>query len=182
MSIRHRLSGLCRRIGGAIRAYSPSLLLALAATRGLAADPVLTVVLPGKSIAFTSDEMGGFPHTEISAFDPHEKKEHRYSGVPVHDLLSRVGVQFGEKLRGPSLRLAVILHAKDGYATLFALAEFADEFSDRTLLLADGEDGKPLPPGLGPFRLIAPGDKRAARWARMVTSIEVVQFPQEPAH
>lgn len=164
-----------------MRPAFPLIVAGLAATRGLAADPALRVILPDKSVAFTSEEISQIPHTEMAAFDPHEKKEHRYSGVPVHDILSRAGVEFGEKLRGASLRLAVILRAKDGYATLFALAEFDDAFSDRTLLLADAEDGKPLPPGLAPFRLIAPGDKRAARWARMVTSIEVVQVQPAPA-
>jgi DMSO/TMAO reductase YedYZ molybdopterin-dependent catalytic subunit len=69
--------------------------------------------------------------------------------------------------------------SKDGYSTLFALAEFDDAFSNRTILLADSEDGKPLPENAGPMRIVAPGDKRAARWARMVTSIELVHIPEK---
>ena len=122
-------------------------------------------------------EFARLPHTEITAYDVHEKKEHRYSGVAVRDILARVGAPFGEKLRGPAMRLAVIFRSKDGYSTLLALAEFDGELSSRTILLADGEDGGPLPPHFAPFRLIAPGGKRAARWARMVTSIDVVQVP-----
>jgi DMSO/TMAO reductase YedYZ molybdopterin-dependent catalytic subunit len=115
------------------------------------------------------------PHREISATDPHENKQHRYSGVLVRDLLSMFGAPMGEKLRGPALQLAVVVHSRDGYGTLFALAEFDQAFIDRELLLADSEDGAPLPANAAPLRLIAPGDKRAARWARMVTSIEVVR-------
>jgi len=148
-----------------------------AAPSAWAVDPALRVSAPGQSLALTAQELAALPHTEISAFNPHEKKEHRYSGVAVHDLLARVGVPFGEKLRGAALRLAVIVHSKDGYTTLFALAEFDELLSNRTILLVDGEDGAPLPPNLGPLFIVAPGDKRAARWARMVTSIEVVPFP-----
>ena len=154
-----------------------ALVVCAAAPRAWAADPALKVSAPGQSLAFTAQEFAALPHTEISAFNPHEKKEHRYSGVPVHDLLARVGVPFGEKLRGAALRLAVIVHSKDGYTTLFAVAEFDELLSNRTILLVDGEDGAPLPPNLGPLFIVAPGDKRAARWARMVTSIEVVPFP-----
>jgi hypothetical protein len=151
-----------------------ALLLSASALRVLAADPVLTVASPDKTLALALDDLRALPHSELTATDPHEGKQHRYSGVLVRDLLARVGAPMGEKLRGHALQLAVVVHSKDGYATLFALAEFDDAFSDRQLLLADSEDGAALPANAGPLRLIAPGDKRAARWARMVTSIEIV--------
>ena len=47
----------------------------------------------------------------------------------------------------------------------------------REIILADKRDGKPLA-GLagkeGPFRIVAPGDKRPARWIRQVASMKVV--------
>jgi DMSO/TMAO reductase YedYZ molybdopterin-dependent catalytic subunit len=151
-------------------------LLALAVGSGrLAADPALTVTYAGTTLNLSSDDVKALPHSDVTALDPHEKVEHRYSGISVRDLLTKVGVPMGEKLRGNALQLAVLLKARDGYSTLFAAAEFDDQFSDRTLLLADSMDGGPLPANAVPFRLIAPGDKRAARWARMVTSIEVVK-------
>ena len=152
------------------------LLVTLVAPRALAADAVLKATSPEKTIALTAEEPGILLHTALKEFDPHERREHVYSGVPVHDLLARVDTPFGEKLRGPALALAVVARSRDGYAALFALAEFNDAFSRRTLLLADSEDGVALPPNSGPFRLIVSGDKRVARWARMVTSIEVVQL------
>jgi hypothetical protein len=162
---------------GVFQVFLVALAVCAAAPSAWAADPLLKVSAPGQSIAFTAQEFAALPHTEISAFNPHEKKEHRYSGISVHDLLARVGVPFGEKLRGAALRLAVIVHSKDGYTTLFALAEFDELLSNRTILLVDAEDGAPLPPNLGPLYIVAPGDKRAARWARMVTAIEVLPFP-----
>jgi DMSO/TMAO reductase YedYZ molybdopterin-dependent catalytic subunit len=95
--------------------------------------------------------------------------------VAVRDLLLLADAPLGEKLRGQALRMAVLFRARDGYVTLFALADFDPAFRGRTLLLADAVDGKPLPSNAGPLRLIVPGDKRAARWARMVNAIEIVQ-------
>jgi DMSO/TMAO reductase YedYZ molybdopterin-dependent catalytic subunit len=158
-----------------LRALGFALLAAVPALTTHAADPVLTVASADKAITFSADDFRALPHSEITATDPHLKLEHRYSGVPVRDLLAKLDAPLGEKLRGPALQMAVIFHSKDGYSTLYALAEFDEAFSDRTILLVDSEDGKPLPENAGPIRVVAPGDKRAARWARMVTSVELVR-------
>jgi hypothetical protein len=160
-----------------LHAGSAALFFTLAALPCAAADALLRVAAVGQVLALTLDDLARLPHADLTVVDPHDKVEHHYSGIPVRDLLAKVGAPLGEKLRGAALRLAVVVRARDGYATLFALAEFDDQFSDRTLLLADSEDGKPLSTTSGPLRIIAPGDKRAARWARMVTSIEVVTLP-----
>jgi hypothetical protein len=155
--------------------------VALSANLGSAAEPILKVSTADTTLTFTQAEFQMLPHVTIKAYNAHEKAEHEYSGVPMHYLLAKAGAPLGERLRGPSLRLAVIAKALDGYATLYALAEFDDSFSDRVILLVDTEDGKPLGEGSGPLRIVAPGDKRPARWARMVKSLEVVQFAEAPA-
>lgn len=150
--------------------------LALAPLR--AADaPALTVSGGGQTLTYTLADLAALPHLAVTALDPHAKEQHTYSGVLVHDLLAKVGMPGGDALRGAFLRQAVIVHAADGYATLFALAEFDANFSDRTIILADRQDGQPLPPNAGPLRLIVPNDKRAARWARMVKGLEIVTLP-----
>lgn len=138
------------------------------------AEAALKIVAGAQTISLTAEEIRQLPHVELSATDPHQKQTHLYTGVAVRDLLAKVGAPLGERLRGTALRMVVVFHSADGYQTVFALAEFDDAFSDRQLLLADAQDGKPLPENAGPFRLVAPGDKRAARWARMVNSIELV--------
>ena len=55
------------------------------------------------------------------------------------------------------------------------MAEFDDAFTNRTILLAEKEDGEALPAKSAPLELVVTGDKRAARWARMVTSLEIVR-------
>lgn len=83
-------------------------------------------------------------------------------------------------MRGPALTMGVIVRCKDNYSVLYSLAEFDAAFSSRTILLADREDGGPPPATAAPFRLVAPGDKRGARWARMVVSLEIVSLPAKP--
>jgi hypothetical protein len=149
--------------------------LALLGAPGLrAADLSLTVVYEGKATVFSEADLSALAHQDVTAFDFHEKKSHVYTGVPVRDVLAKVGIEFGEKLRGRNLRLAVLAHCRDHYDIVFALAEFEDVFNSRTILLVDRQDGHTLPDAQGPLRLVVPGDKRPARWARMVTSLEVV--------
>jgi hypothetical protein len=110
---------------------------------------------------------------EIAATNGHTNETHRYAGVPVRLLLDKAGAPLGEKLRGKAMQLTVLARASDGYAVAFALTEFDERFTDRTIYLADGEDGHPLDAKWGPLALIIPGDRTPARWARMIVSIDV---------
>jgi hypothetical protein len=56
---------------------------------------------------------------------------------------------------------------------VYAIAELDAGFTDQIILLADRRDGKPLLPDTGPWQIIVPNDKRAARWIRQVNRIEV---------
>lgn len=57
---------------------------------------------------------------------------------------------------------------------VFALAELDSAFLDSQVLVADTIDGAPLGPKLGPLRLVAPHEKRPARWIRMLKTVTVV--------
>jgi hypothetical protein len=54
---------------------------------------------------------------------------------------------------------------------LYSLAEIDPEFTDQVILLATKKDGQPLANGEGPFRIIAPDDKKplagSAKYARL---------------
>ncbi len=69
---------------------------------------------------------------------------------------------------------ALLVEATDGYKVVFALAEVDPAFATREILLADKRDGKPLEAKEGPLRIVAPGDKRPARWVRQVTTFRIV--------
>jgi DMSO/TMAO reductase YedYZ molybdopterin-dependent catalytic subunit len=149
------------------------LCMAALAARLAAAEPILQITAPGKTLALTAAEFTALPRAEITVVDPHDQKQHRYAGVAVRELLDRVGVPSGSKLKGAALQLVVLVRGLDGYAVAFALPEFDPAFSDRIILLADQEDGAPLPANAAPLRLITPGDKEAARWVRMVASLDI---------
>ena len=100
----------------------------------------------------------------------------RFEGVPLSAILTMAGVQLGDSLRGPRLAEVLLVTASDGYKVACALAEADPVFATREIILADKRDGKPLDAREGPFRIIAPGDKRPARWIRKVTEMKIVKM------
>ncbi|HET8924834.1 MAG TPA: molybdopterin-dependent oxidoreductase [Candidatus Acidoferrum sp.] len=129
-------------------------------------------------VVLTVADLKNMPRKTISVTNPHEKKVEVYEGVPLEELLRRAGAPQGEKLRGPLMASYVVAEADDGYRVVFSLAELDSAFLDSEVLVADTMDGAPLGPKQGPFRLVAPHEKRPARWVRMLKSITVVG-PQE---
>ena len=95
--------------------------------------------------------------------------------VMLEDVLQRAGVPHGEQLRGASLATCVIAEGEDGYRVVFSLAELDSGILESEVIIADSMDGAPIGPKQGPFRLVAPHDKRAARWVRMLKTISVVR-------
>jgi DMSO/TMAO reductase YedYZ molybdopterin-dependent catalytic subunit len=96
----------------------------------------------------------------------------------VRDILGLVGAPSGDSLRGKALALVVRVTGADGYAVVFALAEFDPGFNDRTIILTDEQDSQPLPDNAAPFRVVIPGDTHPARWVRQVKSIEVIPLAE----
>ena len=124
-------------------------------------------------LALTTGDLAALPHRSLSATDEKNGTE-VYQGVPVVELLRRAGAPLGKDLRGPKMRLYVLVKARDGYAAVFALPEFDAGFTDRVILLADRRDGHPLDAVEGPLRLVVPDEKRRARWVRQVIDIQVL--------
>jgi hypothetical protein len=55
---------------------------------------------------------------------------------------------------------------------IFSLPELDAEFQDSEVIVADTMNGAPLD-DTGPFRFVAPHDKRPARWIKMLQSVTV---------
>jgi len=68
----------------------------------------------------------------------------------------------------------LVVGAIDAYKVAFALAEIDPAFATREIVLVDKRDGKPLDDKEGPLRVVAPGDKRPARWVRQVITLRIV--------
>ena len=125
-------------------------------------------------LVLTVVDLKKMPRKTLSVVNPHEKKTETYEGVLLEELLNRAGVAQGEKLRGASMATYVVAEAEDGYRVVFSLSELDSGIFESDVIVADTMDGEPLATKQGPFRLVAPHDKRPARWVRMLKSITVV--------
>lgn len=104
----------------------------------------------------------------------HDEKVHRYSGVTIADLLTKAGIILGDTAKRKTIVSCLVVTAADNYKAIYALSEVDPLFANRTIIVADRMDKKPLPEDDGPFQIIVPGEKKQARWVRQVTAIEVV--------
>ncbi|HEY4107876.1 molybdopterin-dependent oxidoreductase [Puia sp.] len=98
---------------------------------------------------------------------------HTFSGVALADIFKKAGVTTGRELRGENLAKYVLVTCADNYQVVFSLAELDSSFTDRVVILADQVEGKPLPAGTGPFRIVVPGEKKPARNCFQVLSIDI---------
>lgn len=150
------------------------LVLICIAAPGVAAAQEITIQNEsGATTKMTAAEIAAMPHQEISVDD--YGKTVQFEGVPLRLVLEKAGVTFGETLRGKRLADCLLVEAADGYKVVIALPELDPGFTDRVILLADKADGHPLDSKQGPFRVVIPGEKRAARWVRRVTALKIVE-------
>ena len=154
-------------------------LLAQAAPSAQAASSA-TVKVAGEvltPLTLTAADLAAMPRTNASAKDK-QGVLHTFSGVAIADILNKAGVTTGKQLRGENLAKYLLVTCADGYQVVFSLAELDSSFTDRVVILADQMEGKPLPAGTGPFRMIVPGEKKPARNSFQVTAL-TVRFAKE---
>ena len=167
-----------------IAAFIPMLVVAILAQLLASAQktPAQTTAAPAElrisgavstPLVLSGSDLQKMPRKTLSVVNPHNKKTEKYEGVLLEELLRRAGVPQGERLRGASMAFYVIAGAEDGYRAVFSLAELDSGILESEVTVADTIDGAPLPAKDGPFRLVAPHDKRPARWVRMLKSITV---------
>ena len=125
-------------------------------------------------LTLSASDLKSLPRKTLKIHNPHENRGETYEGVPVQELLRKAGVPQNAKLRGSALATYVLAEAADGYSVLYSLAELDTDFQDSDVIVADTMDGAPLGEKQGPFKIVAPHDKRPARWIRMLKSLTVV--------
>lgn len=124
-------------------------------------------------ITVNDDDLHKFAQTTVTRKD-HDGHDHTYTGVILAEILKKAGATLGPDLKGKNLTKYILITASDNYQVVFALAELDKAFTDRTIILTNQVDGKPLPSGEGPFRIIVQDEKKPARCIREVTSIQVL--------
>ena len=126
-------------------------------------------------LVLTVADLKKMPRQTLTVVNPHDRKTEKYEGVPLEEILRKAGVPQGDALRGPAMATYVLAEAADGYRVVFSLAELDPGIIDSEVMVADTMDGAPLGDKLGPLRLVAPHEKRPARWVRMLKSLTVVR-------
>jgi hypothetical protein len=139
-----------------------------ATAASVCAQSIDVVGLDGKTIAVALDAL-----ERRAAVTQDRGLRTEFEGVALRDLLIKAGIPFGDAIKGAALARVVIVTGRDGYRAVYAIAELDAGFTDQMILLADRRDGKPLLPDTGPWQIVVPNDKRAARWVRQVNKIEV---------
>lgn len=95
-------------------------------------------------------------------------------GVALWSLLQQADPTLAKPVGGPSTARVVLVTGQDGYRAAFALAELAPDLGARRAVLVDRCDGRALDAATGPWRLLVPGDARAARSVRQVVHIRIL--------
>jgi hypothetical protein len=133
--------------------------------------------VPIPATVFTLNDLANMPRA-TAAVKGRDGKERAYEGVALSELLRRAGQPLGEALGGSLLSRFVVAIAHDGYRVVFSLPELDTAMTDSRAFVADHVDGKLLAPREGPFRIVVPGEKREARWVRMVEQIQIMSAPE----
>lgn len=150
--------------------FSP---VAAQVTQKPAAEAILRLEVEGaKGLELKKADTTKLLRIEVRGKD-HDGKESVYSGFELREILKIAGVKFGKELRGANLALFLMAEAADGYRAVFALPELDAEFTDKKIILADMQEGKPLSEKNGPWQIIVPDEKRHARWVRQVIALKV---------
>ncbi len=131
----------------------------------------LKIAFGDKSAEWTPATLAALPHTTVSVFNEHAKAQQTYSGVPLIDLLARVGVP--DKPHGKEFQLYLVAEGVDGYKVVYSIGEVSPDVHDGTVIVADTQDGKPIADD-GPLKLVTMGEKRPARWVRNLVAIRVM--------
>jgi len=126
-------------------------------------------------LTLTAADLKSMPRKSLAVVNPHSQKKETYEGVPLEEILRKAGVPNGEHLRGAAMATYVMAEATDGYRVVFSLAELNSGILDSGIIVADTLDGAPLSEKEGPFKIVAPHEKRPARWVRMLKSVTVVR-------
>jgi len=127
-----------------------------------------------KPLTLAATDLKGMPRTTVSVMD--QGREVKYTGVLVAEILARAGAPLGRDMSGPAVATYVIATGKDGYAAVFSLGELDPAMTDNDIIVADTVDGQPLFEYQGPYRIVAPHDKRGARGVRMLQKLDVVRL------
>jgi hypothetical protein len=134
----------------------------------------LKISFGDKSAEWTAATLAAMAHKSLTVYNEHAKANQTYSGVPLIDLLAKLGVP--NQPHGKEFRLYLVAEGADGYQVVYSVAEVTPDVHDAVVIVADAQDGKPIAED-GPLKLVATGEKRPARWVRNLVAVRVLTTP-----
>jgi hypothetical protein len=78
--------------------------------------------------------------------------------VALKTVLEEGGVEFGHSTRGKRLTSCLLVEAAGGYSAVIALPEIDPDFTDKQIVPAILQDGKPLDDKAWPYRIVIPDE------------------------
>ena len=152
----------------------PFVLVSLLLSALLAQCQQLTIQTDnGKQTVLERSDIESLPHVKVTTHG--SEMSATFEGVALKSVLEKAGVEFGHSMRGKRLASCLQVEAADGYRAVIALPEIDPDFTDKQIVLAFLQDGKPLDAKAGPYRIVIPDEKRMARWVRQVTKLKIVE-------
>ncbi len=126
-------------------------------------------------LSFSPETLKTLHHVQLTVTDGHSHAKQTYSGVPLVELMEKVGAPIPEAVKGKALAEYVVATGSDGYKAVLSLAEIEPGFHPGTVIVADTLDGKPLGAQGGPFKLVVEEDSKPARWVHNLVKLELKQ-------
>ncbi len=132
----------------------------------------LKITYGDKSATWTPTTLAALPHQTVTVYNEHTKANETYSGVPVMELLTPLGVP--AKPHGKELRLYLWPLAPTATKWFSRLARSPPTSTMRTMIVADSEDGKAAHRRRA-AEIDLPREIRCpARWVRNLVAIRVL--------
>jgi hypothetical protein len=134
----------------------------------------LTLVVNGRSTAFTLAQLAALPHKTITVYNLHDQKNQSFSGVSLADLLAANGAPFDKTTQHNMLRSYILAEGADAYQVIYSTVEvYTPDYHSGDVIIADSMDGQPI--AEDGIRLVSSEDKHPMRWVRSLTKITLVQ-------
>ncbi len=160
--------------------FSGIFALALTAALGQVPRAFMVEGVTGTSVTVSESDLARLPQQTVRTTD--HGRPVVFQGVQLSDVLAKVALPAGEKFHATAASYYLAVEARDGYRAVFAWAELDPSFMDKAVYLVTRRDGKRLPENDGPFALVAPGEKRGARWVRQVKLLRIEPLPYGGAY
>ncbi|HXC57574.1 MAG TPA: molybdopterin-dependent oxidoreductase [Rhizomicrobium sp.] len=147
------------------------LLSALLLTTPALADGITLLGAVQHPGTFTMAQLRAMPQIDVKVDQKTEKGSFTgtFHGVLLWTLINDAGLVNGPQRHAILLHGIIVTAAADHYATLVSLGEIHPELGNGQVILATEENGQPLAQPV----LIVPGDIKAARDVRNVTTVDV---------